>query len=223
MKEEKTRFETFKDYSFSIDSHALAKAGFYYTKRVHILECSMCHFQIDAANLNQDEDRIIALHKKEKPECTFVQNQRRSKKFVNYDSLRFEKERLDTFIEWPHKWLKPSDLARDGFYYLRTADHCACVFCRGIIGAWEIGDTPRGEHQRHFPHCPFIRNQPSGNIPLIYNELLAQLEYNENTSHTRGTDVCGLGRSSPTGFDAGTDVCGLGRSSSTGFDAERSK
>nr|XP_045591760.1 baculoviral IAP repeat-containing protein 7-like [Procambarus clarkii] len=198
MREEKNRLETFKDCNFSVNSHVLAKAGFYYTHKANLLECSMCHFQIDATNVNQDENRIIALHKKEKPECTFNQNVKRSisKKFDSYDSLRFEKERLNTYIDWPLEWLEPSDLARDGFYYLRTNDHVACVFCRGIVGSWERGDTPRGEHQRHFPHCQFIRNQPVGNFPLIFNEKFEgysiPLRNSKNLSYRQGIDVCGL-------------------------------
>ncbi|XP_069172814.1 uncharacterized protein [Procambarus clarkii] len=198
MREEKNRLETFKDCNFSVNSHVLAKAGFYYTHKANLLECSMCHFQIDATNVNQDENRIIALHKKEKPECTFNQNVKRSisKKFDSYDSLRFEKERLNTYIDWPLEWLEPSDLARDGFYYLRTNDHVACVFCRGIVGSWERGDTPRGEHQRHFPHCHFIRNQPVGNFPLIFNEKFEgysiPLRNSKNSSYRQGIDVCGL-------------------------------
>ncbi|XP_069195778.1 baculoviral IAP repeat-containing protein 7-A-like [Procambarus clarkii] len=119
-----------------------------------------------------------------------------SKKFDSYDSLRFEKERLDTYIDWPLEWLEPSDLARDGFYYLRTNDHVACVFCRGILGSWERGDTPRGEHQFHFPHCQFIRNQPVGNFPLIFNEKFegysVPLRNSKNSSYRQGIDVCGL-------------------------------
>lgn len=97
------------------------------------------------------------------------------KTFTSYNSLKYEKNRLDTFIEWPITWLKPTELAAAGFYYLRTSDHCACVFCRGIVGGWETGDTPQNEHQRHFPHCPYIRGQPVGNIPIDQGQILSNL------------------------------------------------
>ncbi|XP_063868217.1 baculoviral IAP repeat-containing protein 2-like [Scylla paramamosain] len=84
-------------------------------------------------------------------------------------SLVFKSERLKTFFEpkvdgtcgFVKFWsaaadITPEELAKDGFYFLKKDDHCACIFCRRIIGAWE-GDTVRGEHQRHFPRCPFIR------------------------------------------------------------------
>lgn len=80
---------------------------------------------------------------------------------------RKEQERLDTFINWPLPWLSPEELAADGFYYLGRNDQCVCVFCRGILMKWEEGDSPRGEHTRFYPNCPFINNKPVGNIPLV--------------------------------------------------------
>lgn len=126
----------------------------------------------------------------------------RTKKFISYDSLRFEKERLETFIDWPVEWLNPVDLAHDGFYYLRTADHCACVFCRGIVGAWEKGDTPREEHKRHFPQCPFIKGQPVGNIPLAHSHIISRITPSPEASPTLplSMDVCGSGRPMPGSY-----------------------
>nr|WAS29203.1 inhibitor of apoptosis protein 1 [Eriocheir hepuensis] len=126
----------------------------------------------------------------------------RTKKFISYDSLRFEKERLETFIDWPVKWLKPEDLARDGFYYLRTADHCACVFCRGIVGAWEYGDTPREEHKRHFPQCPFVKGEPVGNIPYAQSMIISHITPSPETALPLplSMDVCGMGRPMPGSY-----------------------
>lgn len=126
----------------------------------------------------------------------------RTKKFMSYDSLRFEKERRETFIDWPVKWLKPEDLACDGFYYLRTADHCACVFCRGIVGAWEYGDTPREEHKRHFPQCPFIKGEPVGNIPYAQSMIISHITPSPETAPPLplSMDVCGLGRPMPGSY-----------------------
>ena len=123
---------------------------------------------------------------------------KRSKKFTSFNSLKFENKRLETFIDWPVSWLKPNDLARDGFIYLRTLDHCACVFCRGKIGSWEEGDTPPGEHKKHFPHCPFVKGESVGNVPLSIENALLKQPKPEST--TQG-DICGTGR----------DVCGTGR------------
>nr|BDV49824.1 MAG: baculoviral IAP repeat-containing protein [Penaeus semisulcatus pemonivirus] len=96
--------------------------------------------------------------------------------FFNPDySLRFECLRLETFIKWPHDWLDPSTLAKDGFYYMLKKDHCACAFCGGIIGKWETGDTPREEHMRHFPKCPFLRGEPVGNVPIPLEDSIYRL------------------------------------------------
>ena len=104
-------------------------------------------------------------------------------------SLLFESERLKTFFE--HKengrvkiWsslanITPEELAKDGFYFLKKKDYCACVFCGAILGEWEEGDTARGEHQRfrgkhqkEFCPCPFIGDEPVGNIPMSLCEHL---------------------------------------------------
>lgn len=97
------------------------------------------------------------------------------KGFHTFDSLRYERERLATFVDWPLHWLSKESLAKEGFYYLRDHDYCSCVFCRGIVGSWEPGDIPQQEHQRHFPKCPFVKGQPVGNVPLQQGDLLASL------------------------------------------------
>lgn len=166
---------------FSKDS--LAEVGFYFTRRGFNVKCFKCNIELDLSSTDS-KTNLIDLHKRLNSECPFakelielpaVSSQQRSKTFLSYDSLRYECERLETFIEWPVSFLRPADLAADGFYYLRTADHCACVFCRGIVGAWEQGDTPRGEHERHFSHCPYIRGQPVGNVPISQSNILSKL------------------------------------------------
>lgn len=199
LAQEEYRVSTYKNHNLPIDKHVLAKSGFYCTQKGDTVRCYKCKFEIDASKATLAE--IDEGHKTRAPACNEVDNtdqvQRRSKKFVSYDSLRFEKERLETFINWPVSWLQPAELARDGFYYLRTEDHCACVFCRGIVGSWEEGDTPRGEHQRHFPHCPFIKGQPVGNIPIEHSQIISRLSPRSETFNLpsfHSSDVCGTGR-----------------------------
>ncbi len=156
----------------------LVQAGFYFTGHDQIVRCFACLYEFDIGEVDASED-FVKFHMEKKPECTFILHYQKekdySKKFLTYDSLRYERERLKTFIEWPVPWILPEDLAADGFYYLRTHDHCACVFCRGIVGAWEVGDTPRGEHIRHFPHCPFLRSVPVGNVSMNHSKILDKL------------------------------------------------
>lgn len=101
---------------------------------------------------------------------------RRNKAFVSRNSLKYEQERLNTFIDWPHMdILKPEDLAEVGFYYLRSSDYTACIFCDVVVYNWENYDTPKREHQRLSPRCPFIRGDPVGNIPIAQHNVLRKL------------------------------------------------
>lgn len=184
LQETEHRLATFSGHEeFPIDIRQLAKAGFYNTNRGDKVRCFDCSLEVDVKTFRASDD-IVKIHREKKnPNCPFVCklaiSQRlsiyRNMTFTTYDTLRYEEQRLATFIDWPHEWLQPSELAADGFYYLRKLDHCACVFCRGIAGTWETSDTPRGEHQRHFPHCPYIRGQPVGNVPIIHGDVLARL------------------------------------------------
>lgn len=87
-------------------------------------------------------------------------------------AMKFESERLNTFQNWPANkdYIKPSDLAKAGFYYAaeytRQSDRVKCAFCRGILHSWEIGDVPIKEHRRAFSTCPFILSMETGNIPI---------------------------------------------------------
>ncbi|XP_035726375.1 baculoviral IAP repeat-containing protein 7-like isoform X2 [Vespa mandarinia] len=70
-----------------------------------------------------------------------------------YKTLR---QRLESFANWPvSNIVSPDKLAKAGFYYLQQADLVECVFCRGIILQWELGDDPEREHRTHFPNCDF--------------------------------------------------------------------
>ena len=71
--------------------------------------------------------------------------------------------RLSTFSDWPNTAkVAAADLARAGFFYTGGTDRVQCAFCRGYLRNWVDGDTPEGEHRRHFPDCPFIISLPAG-------------------------------------------------------------
>lgn len=87
------------------------------------------------------------------------------KTWTNFDSLRREKTRLQTFgVGWPLDWLAPKDLAKAGFFYLKRKDYVQCAFCRGVVGIWETNDVPLEEHKKCFPLCPFIEGLAVGNV-----------------------------------------------------------
>lgn len=196
LNDEDSRFSTFHGRSVKVNARLLAKAGFIYSRQRNDVKCFMCLLEIDTEVISPTIC-IIRYHKQMRPDCKFAmtlvvpKTSRRNKRFSSYDSLRSEQNRLETFISWPLDWLKPEDLARDGFYFLRTKDHCACVYCRGIVGVWEAGDTPRGEHQQHFPHCPFINGKPVGNISPEEGNILSKLK---QITHSISVDVGGTPR-----------------------------
>lgn len=70
-------------------------------------------------------------------------------------------KRLESFVgKWPpNHFIKPEELAEAGLYYTGPGDRCQCAWCKGGLLNWEVGDTALGEHQRHFPECPFVRQK----------------------------------------------------------------
>ena len=182
MNAQDRRLETFSSLDDNkIDKHQLARTGFEY---VGSGECR-CHKCLYVINIDKDihpSTCITTLHKEESPDCSFAQKLKAPRKktylggFVE-DGLRYERTRLDTFIGWPKPWVKPEDLARDGFFFLRTADSCMCVFCFNIFKDWKKRETPRGRHERLQPLCPFLENLPVGNIPKAQEDVLNKLAY----------------------------------------------
>ncbi len=96
--------------------------------------------------------------------------------------MRSEEERLQTFQNWPTDApVSPAELARAGFHYLGYGDTVQCFCCDGILRHWVHGDTPRGEHERHFPACRLMLGRDVGNVPLgsvdsVDGQLLSQLQ-----------------------------------------------
>lgn len=96
--------------------------------------------------------------------------------------MRSEEERLQTFHNWPRDApVSPAELARVGFHYLGYGDTVQCFCCDGILRHWVHGDTPRGEHERHFPECGLMMGRDVGNVPLgssdsVDGQLLSQLQ-----------------------------------------------
>jgi Inhibitor of Apoptosis domain len=73
--------------------------------------------------------------------------------------LKLIENRLQTYSNWPINYITPEQLAQAGFYYLNVADQVKCAFCGGIIGQWELNDSPLNEHRKFFPDCPIVRQQ----------------------------------------------------------------
>ncbi|XP_066527037.1 baculoviral IAP repeat-containing protein 7 isoform X3 [Hoplias malabaricus] len=95
-----------------------------------------------------------------------------------------EEERLRSYRQWPgDAVVRPGELARAGFFFLGHGDTVQCFCCNGVLRCWVQGDDPFGEHQRHFPTCPFVLGRSVGNIPRppgspdsVDGQLLSQLQ-----------------------------------------------
>ncbi|XP_035670163.1 baculoviral IAP repeat-containing protein 3-like, partial [Branchiostoma floridae] len=82
--------------------------------------------------------------------------------------LNTEIHRIHTYFGWPDNVpVTPGELAKLGFFYLGVRDKVECAFCGGVLHQWERGDDPEVEHRRHYPHCPFMRNCATSNVPLL--------------------------------------------------------
>ena len=169
----------------------LANAGFYYDNDGKI-KCFVCsgeyyndNIQRYISNVNCQIMNVLKFHYFINPTCPFVMhslspNTERYKKFRKVASLRYEKARLDTFIDWPmFSIFSPSQLASNGFYYLKKHDFCACAFCRNIIGHWEPSDTPATEHYRHRQGCSFMNGSVFHNVTLKESVILDTINVNK--------------------------------------------
>lgn len=81
-------------------------------------------------------------------------------------NFNHEKDRLNSFNEWPIEFISEIVLANTGFYYLGRDDHVQCQFCNIILYNWSKGDDEVREHIKWSPHCPLIRRYHTQNVPL---------------------------------------------------------
>ena len=78
-----------------------------------------------------------------------------------FERLKSELARLRTFIDssWPTNVpVCKEELAKAGWFYTGLRDRVQCPWCQGAVYNWEEGDTGFGEHKKHFPSCPFVRD-----------------------------------------------------------------
>ncbi|XP_033629629.1 baculoviral IAP repeat-containing protein 6-like isoform X3 [Asterias rubens] len=93
---------------------------------------------------------------------------------VDRAQMYSEAARRETFLMWPHmdyKWALPEPMAQAGFYHQPSAagdDRAMCFTCSVCLVCWEPTDEPWSEHERHSPNCPFVRGEPTENVPLSF-------------------------------------------------------
>lgn len=79
----------------------------------------------------------------------------------------FERTRFASYAGWPSTSpVRPSELARAGFFYTGNEDRVQCAFCLNILMRWETGDNPIEEHRKHIPDCDFMQDCDVGNVPM---------------------------------------------------------
>ncbi|AAQ91688.1 inhibitor of apoptosis protein 3 [Choristoneura fumiferana DEF multiple nucleopolyhedrovirus] len=90
--------------------------------------------------------------------------------------MKDENARLATYVDWPVSFLEPSQMAANGFYYLRRSDEVRCAFCKVEIMRWLEGDDPAVDHKRWAPQCPFVQqntaqqNQTPAPVQVVANQ-----------------------------------------------------
>lgn len=97
---------------------------------------------------------------------------------------RFESERLKTFMNWPCLFVKPEELAKNGFYYTQKWDKVKCFECNVEIFQWAENDIPEEEHRKWANDCNFVQNLPCGNVPIGVDPSTIPIP-------VRSNDVCG--------------------------------
>lgn len=160
--------DSFKNTPYSHIGRPLARAGFFCNDKGEI-KCHYCQEDFPEALqfIHIGDDVLEILNNIHSCEYVIFMKNSRPKHFFGYDSLRYESERLETFIDWQCRDVSPFDLAKAGFFYMRWHDYCACIYCGGIIGNFKDFSDPAEEHAKHFPNCPFILgNEPVGNVPM---------------------------------------------------------
>ena len=171
-----------KCYNYHHLGRPLAFAGYMFANDT--IKCVYCAHKLDVVDFEIGDDilRMQSNHHN----CKYVRYQLnyKPKQFFGYDSLRYEDERLDTFLNWPNRYVSPFDLAEHGFFYLRRKDYCACIYCGVIVGNWNRGVDVMVDHYIHSPTCNFVTKlKPVGNIPMRQCSALRLLtQGNRNAS-----------------------------------------
>ena len=169
----------------------LAKYGFCYSGKLkNKIHCYAC-----LKEYNEDDDDSIEENLHHEKWCTFkkYKNSLCPKIVEPYTGLYFEKERLATFVEWPLFYTRPEDLARNGFYYLRVKDYCACISCNVVIHDWEIDDDIAETHNlatyKLKLHCNFSKEEKAPQEEKRKEEIVVTTKKKEYTNTITNNDV----------------------------------
>lgn len=212
MNVEQNRLNTFSNWpsDASVTPQRIAKAGFFSTNRGLEVECFSCGVKISTWNYG---DQVMARHRTLNPQCPFVLNPVASGNVAcvvpptsvpssSFYDYKNEAVRLASFENWPiPEVVSPEDLAKAGFYSLKSEDNTKCAFCKGVVRAWEPNDIPDIEHKRHFPQCPFVLS--------VINSRLGNSENSSDRTTTTNPAFKNINLVNPSSLDGNLDKLGV--------------
>ncbi|CAI9717316.1 baculoviral IAP repeat-containing protein 7-A [Octopus vulgaris] len=136
----------------------LAANGYYYDSTEGKIMCFFCESVLEFSDStfkhkyscrHKDDNCPVYLHDDTKSENVISSNKN--------EILNMQK-RLDTFENWnPSVPVAPTDLAKNGFYYLGYRNIVKCAYCSVHLYKWKENYDVYEEHTRLNPECPILR------------------------------------------------------------------
>ncbi|MCK5894556.1 MAG: hypothetical protein KAG53_09180 [Endozoicomonadaceae bacterium] len=182
----------------------LARSGFSFCegKDVDSVKCADCK---EVHSGWKPHDDIHDEHKLHFPECPKSIADRVVRTEVIEGNRRLScascQERLDSFHGKDHLfseflYVNTKTLARNGFYHANqvNTDKVICVACRGVLKGWGTNDIVKVEHARHFPACPIVKGNISGDSNFVTEinftiRNTCSSEYSGNTTLANPTQL----------------------------------
>ena len=76
------------------------------------------------------------------------QQQQDSPPIVGGYEMRFEKDRLDTFANWPtNAKVEARKIAKAGFFHTGQETQVQCLWCGSVLSEWDYGDQVRSSER----------------------------------------------------------------------------
>lgn len=182
MNKEEDRLKTFLDNGWTnsfVIAEELARVGFYYFKRPHVVKCAFCFVPIYDFG---DGFNPLREHSNRSPNCPLIRRRitdnipidndlldqilpppsydvcgytevrRRSKieEKIKHPEFKLLEHRLKSFKTWPIGIKqRPQELAEAGLFYSGQSDSTICFSCGLELSQWEPNDNAWVEHKKH--------------------------------------------------------------------------